>query len=49
MSGVRRRGRLDFRWIDGVKDACKDRRIGIATARRRCRNRSEEGGTDEIL
>ena len=33
-----------------LKDACEDRKIGLATARRRCRNRSDwRGVTDEIL
>ena len=50
VGGVRGRGRPHFRWIDGVKDACKRRRMGLATARMRCRNRSEwRGVTDEIL
>ena len=50
VGGERGVGRPRFRWIDGVKDACEDRKIGLATARRRCRNRSEwRGVTDEIL
>ena len=44
------RGKPHFRWIDGVKDACKDRKMGLATARRRCRTQSEwRGVTEEIL
>ena len=43
------RGRPNFRWIDGVKDACKDRNMGLATARSRCRNRTEwRGVIDKI-
>jgi len=43
-------GRPRFRSIDGVNDACEDRKISLATARRRCRNRSEwRGVTVEIL
>ena len=50
VGGERGRGRPRLRWIDGVKDACEDRRMGLATARWRCRNRSEwRGVTDEIL
>ena len=50
VGGVRGRGKPNFRWIDGVKDACKRRHMGLATARMRCRNRSEwRGVTVEIL
>ena len=42
--------RPSFRWIDGVKDTCEDRWMGLAAARWRCRNRYEwRGVTDEIL
>ena len=30
-----------FRWVDGVKEASKSIRMGLDTARGRCRNRSE--------
>ena len=49
VGGERPVGRPRFRWIDGVKDACDDRKMGLATARRRCRNRIEwRGVTDKI-
>ena len=39
-----------FRWIDRVKDAREVRRMDLATAKRRCRNRIEwRGVTDKIL
>ena len=41
VGGERGRGRPRLRWIDGVKDACEDRTMGLATARWKCRNRSE--------
>ena len=50
VGGERGVGRPRFRWIDGVKDACEERKIGLATARWKCRNRSEwRGVTDKIL
>ena len=50
VGGERGIGRPRFRWIDGVKDACEDRKIGLATVRRRCKSQSEwRGVTDEIL
>ena len=39
-----------LKWIDYVKDAYGDSRMGLATARWKCRNRSEwRGVTDKIL
>ena len=50
VGGERPVGRPRFRWIDGVKDACDDRRMGLATVRRRCRIWSEwRAMTDKIL
>ena len=47
--GERGVGRPRYRWIDGVKEACEERKIGLATARWKCRNRSEwRCVTDEI-
>ena len=49
VDGERRSGRPRFRWIDGVNDALDVRRMGLATARSRCRNRTEwRGVTDKI-
>ena len=33
VGGARGRGRLNFRWMDGVKDAYKSRGMGLAKAR----------------
>ena len=50
LGGKRARGRSRLRWVDEVKDACGDSRMGLATARWKCRSRSEwRGVTDEIL
>ena len=50
VAGERPVGRPRFRWIDGVKDACEDRKIGLATARWKFKNRSDwRGVTDKIL
>ena len=50
VGGTRPVGRPCFRWIDGVKDACDDRKMGLATARWKCRNRTEwRGVTDTIV
>ena len=50
VGGVRGRWKPHFRWTDGVKDACKDRRMGLAIVRRRCRIWSEWGAmTGKIL
>ena len=49
VGGERGVGRPRYRWIDGVKEACEERKIGLATARLKCRNRSEwRCVTDEI-
>ena len=49
VGGERPVGRPRFRWIDGVKNALDVRRMGLATARSRCRNRTEwRGVTDKI-
>ena len=48
--GERVVGRPCFRWIDGIKDACEERKIGLTAARWKFRNRSEwRCVTDEIL
>ena len=50
VGGERPVGRPRFRWIDGVKDACDDRKMGLATARWKCWNRTEwRGVTDTIV
>ena len=41
VGGAKGRGRPHFRLIDGSKDACKRRWMGLAAVRGRCRYRSE--------
>ena len=50
VGGERGVGRPCFRWIDAVKEACDDRKIGLTKAKSRCWNRSEwRSVTDKIL
>ena len=49
VDGERPVGRPRCRWIDGVKAALDVRKIGLATARSTCRNRTEwRGVIDKI-